>query len=73
MKKIFSSIFRLNNPDVRSACTTMAEESAGFNQRMNRVEMQVWGHKAKLQFNFLLLLHSFCIDGGVLLTSLALA
>jgi len=37
---------------------------------MNIVEMQMWGQKAKLQFVFLLLLLSFCIDGGLMLSAL---
>ena len=56
--------------ELNKVTSAMTQQSAVLNQRMNLVEMQMWGQKAKLQLVFLLLLLSFCIDGGLMLSAL---
>ena len=70
IKKEFMEITQGITQELNKVSSVMAEKNAVLNQRMNIVEMQMWGQKAKLQFVFLLLLLSFCIDGGLMLSAL---
>jgi hypothetical protein len=70
IKKEFMEITQGITQELNKVSSVMAQKNAVLNQRMNIVEMQMWGQKAKLQFVFLLLLLSFCIDGGLMLSAL---